>query len=173
MEENKQKLPHKLPKYLKVEPECINRINQLHPSLISQTLDIYYDCRKNCIPLYILWTKRNNQEQDFMYRFGRTLPGTIITTKRGGYSPHNYGLAIDFCFRKDNRFLLFEDIEHYPRYRQFWMDIVFRFEALGWTSGWRWPSYEPGHVENLLGKTIIEYKNEQNKKDWIDGFGYV
>ena len=39
------------------------------------------------------------------------------------------------------------------------------FEKDGWDSGWRWYNFQPGHVENLLGKTIIEHKDDANRKD--------
>jgi peptidoglycan L-alanyl-D-glutamate endopeptidase CwlK len=38
---------------------------------------------------------RTYQEQDALYAKGRTAPGSIVTKARGGYSNHNFGLAID------------------------------------------------------------------------------
>ena len=38
---------------------------------------------------------RTYAEQDALYAKGRTTPGSIVTKARGGYSNHNFGLAID------------------------------------------------------------------------------
>ena len=37
-------------------------------------------------------------EQDRLYAMGRTKPGKIVTSARGGYSWHNFGLAGDYAF---------------------------------------------------------------------------
>jgi len=39
---------------------------------------------------------RNWTEQDALYAQGRTTPGKKVTNARGGYSNHNFGIAIDF-----------------------------------------------------------------------------
>ena len=50
--------------------------------------------------LYILVVKiicgtRSYREQDKLYQQGRTLPGTIVTKAKSGYSNHNFGIAFD------------------------------------------------------------------------------
>lgn len=39
---------------------------------------------------------RTYAEQDALYAKGRTKPGDIVTKARGGYSNHNFGVALDF-----------------------------------------------------------------------------
>ncbi len=39
---------------------------------------------------------RSFAEQDALYAQGRTKPGQIVTKARGGYSDHNFGIAMDF-----------------------------------------------------------------------------
>jgi peptidoglycan L-alanyl-D-glutamate endopeptidase CwlK len=39
---------------------------------------------------------RTFEEQDSLYAKGRTSPGKRVTNARGGYSWHNYGLAVDY-----------------------------------------------------------------------------
>ena len=51
---------------------------------------------------------RNNKEQDILYSIGRRVsenPERIVTYVRGGYSMHNYGLAIDIGFVKPNKMM--------------------------------------------------------------------
>jgi peptidoglycan L-alanyl-D-glutamate endopeptidase CwlK len=38
---------------------------------------------------------RSWTEQDALYAMGRTAPGKIVTNVKGGYSYHNYGMAVD------------------------------------------------------------------------------
>lgn len=43
-------------------------------------------------------TLRSFDKQNKDYAQGRFTPGPIITHARGGESPHNFGLAFDWCF---------------------------------------------------------------------------
>jgi peptidoglycan L-alanyl-D-glutamate endopeptidase CwlK len=38
---------------------------------------------------------RTYAEQDALYEQGRSSPGAIVTDAKGGYSMHNFGLAVD------------------------------------------------------------------------------
>ena len=141
----------------------VNRINTLNKKLIAPALDIYTSCIKDRIPIHIVWAKRSKEEQQTIYKYGRTVPGSIITTNRPGYSAHNYGLALDFCFYYDGRMQTWFSVEKVSYWRWMWIKVVKRFEEAGWTSGFRWEyNYEPGHVENLLGSTIGEWNTKNN-----------
>jgi peptidoglycan L-alanyl-D-glutamate endopeptidase CwlK len=48
---------------------------------------------------------RTMEEQDALYAQGRTKPGPIITTARGGYSVHNTGLAFDIGLFRDDKYV--------------------------------------------------------------------
>lgn len=58
----------------------------------------------NCIAkgVYYFATSgfRSWEEQDKLYAIGRTVGkiGHVVTKARGGYSPHNHGVAVDFCY---------------------------------------------------------------------------
>ncbi len=126
-------------------------------------------CYKNKVPIYIVWGTRSDDQQELLYRCGRTIPGIIQTTHRAGYSAHNYGLALDFCLLFNTEILSWEEV--YPRkyWRQKWLRAVMLFEEEGWSSKWRGSNFEPGHLENLMGKDIFEYMQEakikNNKRD--------
>lgn len=132
----------------------IQRINTLDTRLVHPAMRVFDKCHKNKIPIYIVWGKRTYEQQDLMYRHGRSIPSPILTTNRAGRSAHNYGLALDFCMTFGNELMSWEEV--YPRWywRQKWLKAVKYFEEEGWTAGWRWPNFEPGHVENLLGNDI-------------------
>jgi peptidoglycan L-alanyl-D-glutamate endopeptidase CwlK len=145
----------------------MQRINTLNPKLIPSATRVFDKCIKNKIPIYIVWGKRTSSEQDLLYRYGRSIPGQILTIKRGGHSAHNYGLALDFCLLFNTELLSWEDV--YPRmyWRNKWLKVVRYFEEEGWEAGWRWPSFEPGHVQNLLGNTITNLYEQNNS--WNNG----
>ena len=137
----------------------MQRINTLHPKLISSAMRVMDKCADLRIPVYIIWGKRSIEEQDLLYRMGRTIPGKIVTMRKGGWSPHNYGLALDFCLLFNKELLSWE--ECYPRdyWKKKWLRAVQLFEGEGWISKWRGIDFEPGHVENLLEfnlKTLYE-----------------
>jgi peptidoglycan L-alanyl-D-glutamate endopeptidase CwlK len=48
---------------------------------------------------------RSWEEQDRLYAQGRTAPGNVVTNARGGYSNHNFGIAIDFGVFKGSSYL--------------------------------------------------------------------
>jgi peptidoglycan L-alanyl-D-glutamate endopeptidase CwlK len=146
----------------------MQRINTLNPKLIASATKVFEKCHRDKIPVYVVWGSRSAAEQDFMFRFGRTVPGNILTTSRGGYSAHNYGMALDFCLLFDKELMSWEDV--YPRdyWRNKWLRVVRYFEEEGWEAGWRWPSFEPGHVQNLMGSTIHElYEQNFNRNNGI------
>lgn len=149
----------------------MQRINSLDSRLIPVANRVFDRCIKDKIPVYIIWGSRTLEQQDLLFRYGRTIPGLIQTTHRGGYSPHNYGMALDFCLLFDKELMSWEDC--YPRlyWRNKWLKVVRYFEEEGWTTGWRMPSFEPGHVENLMGNTILElYEQNQNRNNGKSNF---
>lgn len=149
----------------------IQRINSLHPQLVSSATKVFDKCIKNKIPVYIIWGTRTLEQQDLLFRFGRTIPGHIKTTHRGGYSAHNYGLALDFCLLFNKELMSWEECYSRDYWRNKWLKVVRYFEEEGWTAGWRMPSFEPGHVENLLGNTILGlYEQTYNRNYRAEDF---
>ena len=143
----------------------VNRINSLHPRLIKPAMDVYLSCIADKIPIHIVWGYRSDEEQATIYKYGRTVPGSLLTTNRPGYSAHNYGLALDFCFYYDGRMQPWHEVEKVKYWRWMWIKVVKRFEQIGWTAGFRWEyHYEPGHVENLLDKAIGDWYIEDHGK---------
>jgi len=147
--------------------ESVRRINTLRPQLIPQALNIFNECMRMEIPIYIVFGARSTQEQDFMYRFGRTVPGKILTQHRGGFSAHNYGLALDFCLRFNSSILTWTEVLDRPYWKSKWVKVIQLFNQQGWSNKVNDPSFEPGHVENLMGHTIGElYENAKNRHNW-------
>lgn len=61
--------------------------------------------RVNDVDVKVISAHRTWEEQDQLYAKGRTAPGKIVTRARGGYSNHNFGIAIDFGIFKGSKYL--------------------------------------------------------------------
>jgi len=148
------------------------RLNTLHPKLRESAFRVYNRAKSEGIPIYIVWGTRTLAEQAILFRFGRSIPGRIVTTRRATYSAHNYGLAFDFCLHMNKVLLDWNDVYERPYWRRKWLRVVKMYEEEGWESGWRWPSFEPGHIQNLMGHTILElvakYEQTKNRDNGIE-----
>lgn len=56
------------------------------------------------IDLRVIDGYRTVEQQDRLYAQGRTLPGNIVTKAKGGFSNHNFGLAIDVVPFENGKF---------------------------------------------------------------------
>lgn len=147
------------------------RLLTLHPQLQAPALKCYDICIQKDIPMYVIWCRRSFEEQDLLYRLGRDTPGKIFTYTRSELSPHCYGLAIDFCLYNGDELYEWHQCENSKYWRWKWIKTMKVFEAAGWNSGWRWYNFQPGYLENLLGKTMIQHKEayeqaNQDRDNW-------
>ena len=67
----------------------------------QKCLTLAANCQKRGVWYYAVSGYRDPKEQDAKYAIGRTQPGKIITNARGGWSWHNWGLAMDFVRDED------------------------------------------------------------------------
>lgn len=89
----------------KADKITVERIEQVHPFVREAVYCIYEEI---CNTVNSKYTKvrfsnilRTKKEQDDLYKQGRSKPGKKVTWVRGGYSYHNYGLAIDIVLIRD------------------------------------------------------------------------
>lgn len=95
----------------------IDRLTHVHPKLkckVEQLINAV-DKRQLGYEIEVVQGLRTFAEQDALYAQGRTKPGKRVTNARGGYSNHNYGLAVDLCPFKNgkpdwNAMAVFKDI---------------------------------------------------------------
>jgi peptidoglycan L-alanyl-D-glutamate endopeptidase CwlK len=74
-----------------------SRLAELHPVFAARIGKLLAYMEGEGYPLLITQGLRTWQAQDALYAQGRTAPGKIVTNARGGYSHHNFGLAVDLC----------------------------------------------------------------------------
>jgi hypothetical protein len=149
----------------------MGRIRTLDSRVIESATKAFQKCLTKHIPVYIVWGSRTLEQQELLYRSGRTMPGPIITSRRPGYSAHNLRLGLDFCLLDGKKMLSFEECQKSEVLHKQWFIAVRYFEEEGWESGWRWPSFEPGHLQNLMGYTIGElHINGMRNEDRNNGY---
>jgi peptidoglycan L-alanyl-D-glutamate endopeptidase CwlK len=97
---------------------------------------------------------RTISEQNALYAQGRTRKGPRVTNVPGGYSPHNFGLAVDFMLQD----AVVENgvVTKFPDRHKIWDVIGQEAEDLGleWGGRWKKPVDRP-HVE----VPVLEYGN--------------
>lgn len=68
---------------------------KLYPPLEKRVRKYIRDVESQGVPLLIIRGLATYAEQDALYAKGRTASGPRVTKARGGYSSHNFGLAVD------------------------------------------------------------------------------
>jgi peptidoglycan L-alanyl-D-glutamate endopeptidase CwlK len=156
----------------------LNRIKLLHPALVAEGNAIYKDvcaALKGKAICRFAYTLRTNAQQNGLYAKGRTARGKVVTNARGGYSYHNYGLAIDIVLLKDKDGNGSFETASWETNVDFdgdgiadWIEVVNIFKSYGWAWGGDWRFTDKPHFQKSLGKNI-----QQLLKLPKDSKGYV
>lgn len=68
-------------------------LNLLHPDIKPKLDAFLYKCSAEGIDVLVTCTYRSNDEQNELYKQGRTKPGPVVTWAHGGESKHNFEVA--------------------------------------------------------------------------------
>ncbi|WP_338115650.1 M15 family metallopeptidase [Paenibacillus monticola] len=112
------------------------------------------------VPIVITQGLRTIPEQDGLYAQGRTTKGQIVTNAKGGYSYHNFGVAIDFAL------LLPDGGVSWDTKRDGdgdgiadWDEVVADAKRLGWEWGGDWNTFtDLPHFEMTFGLSTADYR---------------
>lgn len=160
----------------------LERIKLLHPIIREEAAELYDEICKSLTGNAICrfsHTLRTFAEQDLLYAQGRSKPGRVVTNSKGGFSWHNYGLAIDIVLLVDkDRNGSFETaswddkIDFDGDGRRDWSEVVNIFKQYGWEWGGDWRFRDAPHFQKTMGQTIrsLYAKHERGK---VDKNGYV
>jgi hypothetical protein len=102
---------------------------------------------------------RSKARQEALYAQGRTTPGKIVTNAKAGESLHNYGVAVDFVFRK----------EGYDASKELWQTLgtIGNRNGFEWGGSEKWEKagfVDKPHFEMTLDYSLKDFQN--NKIDW-------
>lgn len=89
----------------RVDDRSERAIKTLLPSIQGFARRLVRELIKEGINAKILSGSRTYAEQNALYEQGRSKPGNIITNARGGYSWHNFGVAIDIGIFQEGKYL--------------------------------------------------------------------
>lgn len=129
----------------------------LQPLVRRQSEKVIAEMEKFGYPVMVFQGFRSKAEQDYLYAQGRTRPGSIITNAKGGYSFHNYGVAVDIVFIENGRASWGE---HHP-----WNILGQIGKKHGFLWGGDWVGFKDRpHLEMPLGYTLYDFLS--NKVDY-------
>lgn len=101
-------------------------------------------CRARGADYFAISGYRSFDDQAALYEQGRTTPGKIVTKAKAGYSAHNYGIAIDWCFDADVARKGLQPEWGLDRY----VVLAEEAERLGLEAALRWKSFKEGpHIQ--------------------------
>ena len=127
-----------------LDPEFARRLVRFEGALAKQGIKVMMTCGY-----------RSVAEQNRLYARGRTAPGSVVTSARGGYSWHNWGLAADYVFIIDGKVSWKGPWDVFGR--------VARQCGLEWGGYWLRFKDRP-HVQWTKGKTLAQMRSLATKK---------
>lgn len=113
------------------------------------------------VPILITQGLRTIAEQSALYAQGRTTAGSIVTNARGGYSYHNFGLAIDFALLTGTGSTVSWDTARDGDADgvKDWSEVVGVAKALGFAWGGDFKSFKDlPHFEMTFGLTTAQLR---------------
>ncbi|WP_018752159.1 M15 family metallopeptidase [Paenibacillus sanguinis] len=136
-----------------VKAKSTPKLSGLYPIVRQATERLIERSYAAGVPILITQGLRTIAEQDALYAQGRTKPGKIVTNARGGYSNHNFGMAIDFCLLKpDGKNVSWE-------VSPAWLQVVEIAKSLGFEWGGDWKKFKDyPHFEMTFGLTTAQYR---------------
>ena len=130
--------------------------HQLKPLVKRNAQEIVKEMKELGHPVRIVEGYRSMEKQAGYYNQGRTTPGNIITNAKPGQSFHNYGVAVDFVFRK----------EGYNASKELWETLGTVGKKHGFEWGGDWSGFvDRPHMQYTAGYSLHDFQN--GKVDWF------
>ncbi|MEK3717662.1 M15 family metallopeptidase [Paenibacillus sp. FSL R7-0333] len=137
------------------------RLKGLHPAVLAAATALIERSYAGGVPILITQGLRTIAEQDALYAQGRTRPGAIVTNARGGYSYHNYGLAVDFALLLPDGSSVSWDMSRDGNQNgtRDWLEVVQHAKAIGFEWGGDWTSFKDyPHLQMSFGLSLAELR---------------
>jgi peptidoglycan L-alanyl-D-glutamate endopeptidase CwlK len=113
----------------------------LKPDFKQRVIRWYEECMSEGLKILVYCGYRSNEDQDKLYKHGRTIEGKIITNAKGGQSFHNYGRAIDYVPVKNGE-TSWDDTTSYLKAQRIAKEFGLR------PISWELPHLEDGNFKN-------------------------
>jgi peptidoglycan L-alanyl-D-glutamate endopeptidase CwlK len=119
------------------------------------------------------------RSQDKLFAQGRTTKGAKVTNVKGGFSYHNYGLALDIVLLLDKDKNGLYETAVWDTKGDFdrdgkadWMEVVNIFKQFGWEWGGDWKFYDAPHFQKTFGYSVRQLL-DLHSRGKVDKNGYV
>lgn len=161
------------------DQKTVDRIAQVHPKLRDDVYCIYLEICNSVASQYVRIrfsdVLRSIKRQNELYAQGRTKAGNKVTWVRGGYSYHNYGMAVDIVLLMDkDKNGTFESASWDTTFDgnndriSDWLQCAQIFNAYGWQWGLlnsRGKRYDLPHFQKTFDYKTTELKNLPKDSD--------
>jgi peptidoglycan L-alanyl-D-glutamate endopeptidase CwlK len=136
-----------------------NRILKLHPAIRELATNFINSVKDGLdIKLRVTQSLRTYAEQDDLYAQGRTKPGRIVTNAKGGFSWHNFGLALDVV----------EILDGQANWQTDWEEIARVGIGLGFSWGGNFKSFkDKPHFEIRYGLSLDQARARYKEGEYI------
>ncbi|OMD25491.1 M15 family metallopeptidase [Paenibacillus odorifer] len=144
-----------------VKSKSSTRLIGLHPVVMAAATVLIERCYSRGVPILITQGLRTIAEQNALYEQGRSKPGAIVTNARGGYSYHNFGLAVDFALLLPNGSSVSWDMnrDYNGNNIKDWIEVVEEAKKLGFDWGGDWTSFKDyPHFQMVFGLTLTQLR---------------
>jgi peptidoglycan L-alanyl-D-glutamate endopeptidase CwlK len=126
------------------------KVNKLYPLVQRRADAIVESMALLGHPVRIVQGYRSMEEQQELYNQGRTTPGNIVTNAKAGESFHNYGVAVDFVFRK----------EGYNASEELWNTLGAVGKSQGFEWGGDWVKFvDRPHFSMTMGSSLKDFQD--------------
>jgi peptidoglycan LD-endopeptidase CwlK len=131
------------------DPRSEKNISTLHPTAQAAARRLLGNLRAVGIEAKVISGTRTYEEQEALFRQGRTDPGNIVTNARGGHSNHNFGIAWDIGIFKAGQYSK-DDKDYIDAARHIPTGVE-------WGGAWRnFP--DPPHYQLAVGLKLAEVR---------------
>ncbi|MGG4145774.1 M15 family metallopeptidase [Paenibacillus algorifonticola] len=144
-----------------VKNKSAARLTGLLPVVAAAAERLTERTYKRGVPIVITQGLRTIAEQDKLYAQGRTTAGSIVTNAKGGYSYHNFGVAIDFALLSADGKEVYWDTKRDGNANKVadWAEVVDEAKRLGFAWGGDWTSFKDyPHFEMTFGLTTAQLR---------------
>ena len=144
-----------------VKSKSSKRLLGLHPVVLAAATVLIERCYVRGVPILITQGLRTIAEQDALYAQGRTMPGSVVTNAKGGYSYHNFGLAVDFALLLPNGSSVSWNMnrDYNGNNIKDWIEVVDEAKKLGFEWGGDWTSFKDyPHFQMVFGLKLTQLR---------------
>ena len=142
-----------------------NNIEKLHPLVRNKARELINKAEKELgIKLRATSTLRTYAEQDKLYAQGRTTKGGIVTNAKGGFSNHNFGVALDVVPIVNGKADWKASAETWSKIGQLGKSIGFQ-----WGGDWKGLIDKP-HFEMQFGNTLAQLRKKYESGNLDNGY---